>query len=237
LGAPTMKKSGFFMSYTTLWRLFLATACFQMLGSFLYFVVFDDGVAIQVAYFITKIVMFGAPLALLYAGFSLPRFSLRPNFGTSLALGLGSGLMIAALMLGTYFLFANFFTQFASTILNKVTDVGILHVYWPAVTVIALFHSLFEEYYVRWYLVKGFETRLSPVASILIANGLFTLHHYIILSQFVSWPIVLFCGTFVGVGGCIWSYIYHRTGSLLGAWLSHICADIAVFIIGYLLIT
>lgn len=225
------------MSRSTLWLLFLVTAGLQILGSFTYFVILEDGVIVQATYFATKLLMLIAPLALITFGFSIPKFSLKPQPKISIVLGLGSGLAIAILIFGTYFLFDAYFAQFSDEILNKVIDVGILNIYWLAVICIALLHSLFEEYYVRWYLVKGFETHATPLTAALLGNGLFTLHHYIILSQFVSWPMVIFCGTFVGIGGCIWSYIYHRTGSLLGPWISHACADIAIFIIGYLLIT
>lgn len=224
------------MSKYTLWKIFLVSAALQMLGSFLYFVILTNEVAIQITYFITKGLMLAAPMALVLASFDLPKFTLKPNIRSSLVLGLGTGLAIAGLMLGTYAAFANYFSQFGSTIATKVNEIGILSIYWPVVIAISLLHSLFEEYYVRWYLVKGFETHLSPLSAILVGNAIFTLHHYIILSQFVSWPLVIFFGTMVGVGGIVWSLIYQRTGSLLGAWISHACADIAIFVIGYVLI-
>jgi membrane protease YdiL (CAAX protease family) len=224
------------MEQAKLWKFFIATACLQLLGSWLYFVVLDNAIAIQIGYFLTKALMLTAPLALLYFGFSIPKFTLRPEPKLSLALGLSTGLMIAGLILGVYFIFPQHFNQFSPIITAKITEIGILKFYWPVVIVISLLHSLFEEYYIRWYVVGGLSTKLTPVRAILIGNIIFTIHHYIILSQFVSWPLVIFLGTFVGIGGCIWSYIYHRTGSLLGAWISHACADIAVFIAAYFLI-
>ena len=40
----------------------------------------------------------------------------------------------------------------------------------------------------------------------------------------------------VFAGGCIWSWIYLRYRDIWGAWVSHVLADIIIFIIGYQLI-
>ena len=37
----------------------------------------------------------------------------------------------------------------------------------------------------------------------------------------------------VAVGGAMWAWLYERTGSLLGPWLSHLLVDAAIFAIGY----
>ncbi len=102
------------MTRSTLWYIFLATTFFQMLGSFLYFVVLQDGTAIQAVYFLTKVIMFATPIALLYLGFTLPRLTLKPNLLSSVVMGLGSGVMIAALILSTYFLFCLLYTSDAA---------------------------------------------------------------------------------------------------------------------------
>jgi membrane protease YdiL (CAAX protease family) len=37
----------------------------------------------------------------------------------------------------------------------------------------------------------------------------------------------------VALGGVFWAWLYHRSGSLLGPWLSHALVDLAVMAIGY----
>ncbi len=37
----------------------------------------------------------------------------------------------------------------------------------------------------------------------------------------------------IAFGGAVWAWLYHRTGSLLGPWLSHAIVDFAVMAIGY----
>ena len=40
----------------------------------------------------------------------------------------------------------------------------------------------------------------------------------------------------VAVGGGVWCWIYQRSHSLLGPWLSHALIDAAIFVVGYRLI-
>ena len=37
----------------------------------------------------------------------------------------------------------------------------------------------------------------------------------------------------IAAGGAVWAWIYERTGSLYGPWLSHLVVDAGIFIIGY----
>jgi uncharacterized protein len=40
----------------------------------------------------------------------------------------------------------------------------------------------------------------------------------------------------VAVGGAFWAWLYERTGSIFGPWLSHLLIDAGIFWIGYDLI-
>jgi membrane protease YdiL (CAAX protease family) len=39
------------------------------------------------------------------------------------------------------------------------------------------------------------------------------------------------------VGGAFWAWLYHRSRSLWGPWLSHALVDATIFVIGWDLIT
>jgi len=219
-----------------LWLLFSVTLIIQFVGNLLYFVVFNETHIVQLVYGVTKITMLASPILFYFAGFKLPRFNLKHNISLSLIYGVITGLIMSGLILAIYFIFQPFFGQFAPNILIKIADFGILKYYWPAAIVISVLHSFFEEYYWRWYAVCGLSTKMANLNSILLGNFFFTLHHYIILSQFVPFYIAFLFGTCVGFGGVIWSHIYKRTGSLLGSWISHTLVDLCLFTIGYLLL-
>jgi membrane protease YdiL (CAAX protease family) len=37
----------------------------------------------------------------------------------------------------------------------------------------------------------------------------------------------------VGAGGAVWSWLYHRTGSIYSPWISHLIIDAAIMAVGY----
>lgn len=223
------------MSSSKRTTLFLATIFIQLIGVFSYFVWAGNATLVGLFYLSTKILMVLAPVMLLSAGLALPRFTLRPNFRKSLWLGVGSGMLIALLMGLVFFFFQKELASFSPIITTKIDALGIASYYIPFAIFVSFLHSLFEEYYWRWYVVRGLQTVLSSTQAILLGNAGFTLHHYILLSQFFPWHLTLLFGTCVGIGGVLWSMMYRKTESLLAPWLSHVFADLSIFLIGYLL--
>ncbi len=169
----------------------------------------------------------------MYLGFPLLKPSFKPKSLSAIGLGLASGALMAGSMFITYWVFSDVFTPYAPAMLAQLNKSGLSGYYWTFALGISLAHSLFEEYYWRWYMVRGLETRLSPLLATILGNFFFALHHYVILMQFFPMAIVLVLGSLVGIGGCIWSVLYKRTGSLLTTWISHILVDLAIFVIGY----
>ena len=102
----------------------------------------------------------------------------------------------------------------------------------------SLIHSLLEEYYWRWF-VFGQLRRLVPLGWAIVVSALgFMAHHVIVLSMYFgwwSWRTLLFSAS-VAVGGAFWAWLYNRTGSLLGPWLSHLLIDAGIFFIGFQLV-
>lgn len=97
-------------------------------------------------------------------------------------------------------------------------------------------HSLLEEYYWRWF-VFGWLRRLVPVdwAMILASVG-FMLHHVVILAVYLPgqfWTLAVPLSLAVAVGGYAWAWMYQRSGSLLGPWISHMLVDAGILLIGY----
>ena len=63
----------------------------------------------------------------------------------------------------------------------------------------------------------------------------FMAHHVILLATYfgITEPVTWVFSLAIAVGGTFWAWLYHRTGSLLGPWLSHLLVDAAIFLIGY----
>jgi membrane protease YdiL (CAAX protease family) len=99
----------------------------------------------------------------------------------------------------------------------------------------AVAHSFLEEYYWRWF-VFGELARLLPVRhAILISSVGFMAHHVVLLAALLGWsaPVTWLASGGVAAGGAFWAWLYHRSGSLYGPWLSHLLVDAAIFVVGY----
>jgi membrane protease YdiL (CAAX protease family) len=102
----------------------------------------------------------------------------------------------------------------------------------------SLAHSLLEEYYWRWF-VFGRLRRLVPLGPAIVVSSLgFMAHHVLVLSLYFgwwTWPTILFSAS-IAIGGAFWAWLYDRTGSLVGPWLSHLVIDAGIFFIGFQLV-
>jgi membrane protease YdiL (CAAX protease family) len=158
-----------------------------------------------------------------------------------LAFGLGFGLLVAAAMLGLFFGGVGKSAAFAETpakIHRLLQDAGVST---PARYLLLAFfyaalHSLLEEYYWRWFVFARL-CRYLPLAAAIVVSALgFMAHHVVLLGVYFPgqfWTLALPLSLGVAIGGAVWAWIYHHTGSLYAAWLSHGLVDAAIFVIGY----
>jgi len=96
-------------------------------------------------------------------------------------------------------------------------------------------HSLLEEYYWRWFLFRHLRRRLPVSAAILLSSLAFAAHHVLVVGQLLggydatTW---LLAGA-VALGGAVWAWAYHESGSLYGPWLGHALADAGLLWLGW----
>jgi uncharacterized protein len=222
-----------------------AAALFPSLATWLYFVVLSQNpsTAVQAAYAGEKIIQFAFPIVWVMV---IRRQKLRlgklSTAGVSEGLALGVSVLLGTLLM--YFLWlkpAGYLAAAAASISAKATSLGMNS---PARFILggvllSSIHALLEEYYWRWFLF-GRMRRFMPVAAAIVLSSLaFTAHHVILLAVYfggLSLATVFF-SLCVAVGGAAWAWIYHRSRSLLGPWLSHLLIDAGIFIVGYDLIS
>ena len=209
--------------------------------TWLYFVVLKDAAPAvqQGVYTAGKVLQFGLPIVWV-AIVQRQRLRLRPDTTAGVAEGVGFGLLVFAAMFLLYHAWlkpGGYFVEASGAIREKVTGFGIdgLAKYVALGAFYALAHSFLEEYYYRWF-VFGQLRRFIPLwAAIILSSLAFMAHHVIVVGLYFgwfSWLTMLFCLA-VAAGGAIWAWIYHRSGSLVGPWLSHLAVDAAIFAVGY----
>jgi uncharacterized protein len=209
---------------------------FQVIGAFLYFILFKDESFSQIIYFATKIMIVGWPLLWFWHVRSkfLPLFG--GNLKKSLVAGVVSGLGIVAIVAVAYFLMSGFLSQFAGNFISAAEGLDFLEHYILFSFFLSVIHSFIEEYYWRWFVLNGLLQKFGRATSVIIASLAFASHHLIVVMQFVPLYLALIATFFVFVIGMFWSELYLRTKNIAGSWLSHFFADAIIMTIGYFLI-
>lgn len=218
---------------------------FPVCMAWLYFVALateqaQANTAVQVAFTVGKLLQ-GLFPALYVWWYERERLLVRRPTLAGLALGAGFGLLVSAAIVGLYLLWFKSSPLMGNTpqkILHQLQQSGMASpgAFLGMSAFYCVLHSLFEEYYWRWF-VFGMMWRHMPaaVANVLSSLG-FMLHHVVILGVFFPgrfWTLALPFSIGVAVGGAVWAWIYHRTGSLYAAWLSHALIDATLMAIGY----
>jgi len=223
------------------WSAVLFALGFPSVVTLVYFVILANQPASlqQGAYLIGKTIQFAFPaVCVFWLWREKPQWS-KPKLGW-LMVGIAFGLAVLVLMLALYhgvFQSAAFFDQAADAIRAKVLGLQLDAVWkFAAVGVFyAIFHSLLEEYYWRWFVYRYLSTLQGQNAAIWVSSFGFMAHHVILLATYFGWasPWTYLGSLAVAVGGAFWAWLYQRSQSIYGPWISHLLIDAAIFIVGY----
>jgi len=164
----------------------------------------------------------------------------RPNINGA-GLGFGFGLAVAAGILALYFgwLCGSSLLEGTPAQLRQILqDFGV--VTGPRYLALALFyvaaHSLFEEYYYRWFIFGRMRAFLTLWPSVVLSSLVFMAHHVILLAAYLPgqfWTAVIPLSICIAIGGGVWAWLYAQTQSLYAPWLSHAIVDAALFAVGW----
>jgi membrane protease YdiL (CAAX protease family) len=226
-------------------RCALAFALFYpTLLTWIYFVLLagERAAAQQSAYGIGKAIQFLFPAAWAWL-FSRASIGLPKATTKGLAAGVLFGLAVGGGIVAAYDLWlksASFFTVAVQPMVAKLEGLGLRSP--SAFTLLGVFyaivHAALEEYYWRWFVFGQLRRTCSLFTSIVVSSAGFAAHHVLIIGWYFGWssPATWLFSAAVAIGGAVWAWLYHRTGSLLGPWLSHLLIDAAIFVIGYQLV-
>ena len=214
---------------------------FPSLAAWLYFVKFAGSTVVQALYPLGKLIQFPLPVVWVRWGQS-GTIRLRPTSARGVFSGSLLGLAIATGLLGLYFGYFKgsvYLEVMPEKLGAKITDFGLTEP-WKYVAfgvLISVLHSALEEYYWRWF-VFGQLRRSLPLWLAAALSGLaFMAHHIIIIDSYMRpehfWTATMFFSLSIAMGGILWAWLYERTRSLVGPWLSHLLVDAGVWIVGY----
>lgn len=193
----------------------------------------------QFVYLVTKVFQFSFPLLWVVAVQKV-RPRLLPLSGKGVLSGLAFGLAIALAIAATYsawLQYTPFFADAEASIRAKIEGMNLTQpgVFIAVGVFYSLVHSLLEEYYWRWF-VYGQLRQLTRISvAILISSLGFMAHHVLVLGTYFGFSSAatwLFSLS-IAIGGAVWAWLYERSGSLVGPWLSHMLVDAAIFAVGF----
>jgi uncharacterized protein len=218
----------------------IAFACvFPSLMTWVYFVALGGREEAGIAYMVGKLLQFGFPVVWVRW---VERGSLRPAAASRDGIAHGSlfGALVVVVLLALYvggFRGSALLDGAATQLRGRLTPLGLD----TPLGVIALFaffciaHSLLEEYYWRWFVFGRLRAQTRPALAGFISSVGFMAHHVIVLHQLTggAWGPLVLLSLGVAIGGAAWAWIYHRSGSLYGAWWSHGLVDAGLMLVGY----
>jgi membrane protease YdiL (CAAX protease family) len=99
---------------------------------------------------------------------------------------------------------------------------------------LSVLHAFLEEYYWRWFVFGQLRRGLPLGLAIVLSSLAFAAHHVIVLWTYMpNWTATIVFSLGVALGGAAWAWIYHRSRSLIGSWLSHVLVDAGLMWIGF----
>jgi len=214
---------------------------FPAVFTWVYFVALrsSPGALQQTIYALGKTIQFTFPLFWVVA---IQRC--RPAWSRPGAAGLGAGVLFGLVVFAASVAFylawlkpAGFLHEAAGEIQTKIAGFGVRTVaaYLALGTFYSLIHSFLEEYYWRWFVFGQLRTIISWKAAVGVSSVGFMAHHVILLATYFGWssPATYLFSFAVAVGGAFWAWLYHKSQSLYGPWVSHLLIDAAIFAVGY----
>jgi hypothetical protein len=161
----------------------------------------------------------------------------RPRLPSLSARGLGEGLATGGLMflaiVAAYCVFGDWIDTDSMARQIDAIGLGVPSVYLLAALYWCTVNSILEEYVWRWFVFTHCEALMSRGIAAIAAGLLFTVHHVVALAFYFDWRVTLISATGVFVGGTTWTWLYLRWRNIYVAYVSHVCADLAVFGVGW----
>lgn len=98
-------------------------------------------------------------------------------------------------------------------------------------------NSLIEEFFFRGFLFLNLKKLNTKRTAYIVSSAAFSIYH---ISNFQNWfnawvLILALVGLFLA--GLIFNYLNDKDDTFLNSWFVHICADISIVVIGYILLS
>lgn len=196
---------------------------------------------LEVSYLFTtiwKVILFGViPYGLYYffnkvSSFKLIKVNRNDN---SIKTGLLLGGLVLAIIWGTYFIVKSYIDL--DLIANELMGSNLITPKnYPFVALYITFgNSFLEEFFFRGFIFLQLHALGYKKVAYIFSALLFAIYHVAIFKTWFSLWLILLAVIGLFIGGIIFNYIDYKSKSIINSWLVHICADIAIIVIGFIM--
>lgn len=174
-------------------------------------------------------------IPLLFSAPGRPAKSYFSGWRKGLKLGLPLGAGVFLFLLGAYWLLGGFF-DFSAVTGQLEANMGVTgRNFWLVSLYIACVNSFLEEFFFRGFGFLSLQKSLGQKPACLFSALAFALYHISIMASWFSLPLFLLLLAGLTVAGLLFNWLDAQTDSLYPSWLVHICANLAINTIGFLL--
>ena len=196
---------------------------------------------LEVSYLFTtiwKVILFGViPYGLYYffnkvSPFRLIKINKNSN---SIKIGLLLGGFALAIIWMTYFIVKSYIDL--DLIANELMGSNLITPKnYPFVALyIAFGNSFLEEFFFRGFIFLQLHSLGYKKAAYIFSALLFAIYHVAIFKTWFSPWLILLAVIGLFIGGIIFNYIGYKSESIINSWIIHICSDIAIVVIGFIM--
>jgi uncharacterized protein len=159
----------------------------------------------------------------------------KEQFGiNNLKKAIFSGIIFFSILMISYFLLSAFidFNKISDDLQNRYNITKLIFI-WIGLYVIFV-NSFLEEFFFRGFVFLNIHKTNKKIAHIYSAL-LFSLYHTSIFITWFSVPILILCLFGLFAVGIFFNLLDQKNKSIIPSWISHIFADIAIIIIGFIM--
>lgn len=146
------------------------------------------------------------------------------------------GIFVVSVIVIAFLAFRQYFDIeiIANDFENKYKIVGNQIIYYGIY--LSFINSLLEEFFFRGFIFLGIKNRKNIGLAYVFSSLMFAIYH---IANFKNWfNGIIFTLTLIGlfIGGLIFNKLDDKKNTFFNSWFVHICADLAIVVIGYYII-
>ncbi|WP_129600368.1 CPBP family intramembrane glutamic endopeptidase [Anaerophilus nitritogenes] len=158
------------------------------------------------------------------------RFS-KQNMLFSLLLGIG----VYFFIVGAYFTIGSYF-DFSNVTITLESKIGVTKTNFIFVSLyISLINSFLEEFFFRGFAFLTLKKLTTKKVSYVFSAITFSLYHIAIMISWFTPLLFILLITSLFISGLLFNWLNEKSGTLYASWFVHICANLAINTIGFIL--